>query len=329
VPFSILAGDGNPLKGSCTGAAPNDGVVSVTSAEWTISDQIVEPLIHTSETGSPTAFSSWVMPHLALGPTAAGGGNYVGPLAASIASVRRADIATRKSLPATRVHALTRTSRKRAAAKFCLATLPAPSLSAGGEQTVRSAHTSKLSFTVPAHSGDIDAIVLAPSTVTTKLVDPRGKVLATIAGGSAAGDGLFRTLTASASEPGVWHLDATEASAGAATQIEVAIHLTRSPLKAKLTLSEKKSKARNARRTLVFTARVNAGGAAERSATVTLILALTGRRPLRLRLRALAKHPGSYRATTAADITAATGLLMRVNSHANITSAQDELKPCR
>jgi pimeloyl-ACP methyl ester carboxylesterase len=65
VKFSVLAG--NPLPVMCKTVTPNDGVVPVESAFWTISDRATSGNVHTDLTGTAD-FSSFVKPRLAVGP---------------------------------------------------------------------------------------------------------------------------------------------------------------------------------------------------------------------------------------------------------------------
>lgn len=65
VKFSVLAGD--PLPVMCKTVTPNDGVVPVESAFWKIKDHAVSKNVHTELTGT-SDFSSFVKPHLAVGP---------------------------------------------------------------------------------------------------------------------------------------------------------------------------------------------------------------------------------------------------------------------
>ena len=65
VKFSALAG--NPLPTMCKSIVPNDGLVPVPSAIWTIGDHKESSSIHTDLT-STKDFSDFVKPHLAIGP---------------------------------------------------------------------------------------------------------------------------------------------------------------------------------------------------------------------------------------------------------------------
>ncbi len=65
VKFSVLAG--NPLPTMCKSIVPNDGVVSIPSAKWTITDNAESKSLHTDLTGT-NDFSNFVKPRLAIGP---------------------------------------------------------------------------------------------------------------------------------------------------------------------------------------------------------------------------------------------------------------------
>ncbi|MGB8507828.1 MAG: hypothetical protein WCD76_05450 [Pyrinomonadaceae bacterium] len=65
VKFSVLAG--NPLPVMCKTVTRNDGVVPVESALWKIKDNALSKNVHTDLTGTED-FSSFVKPHLAIGP---------------------------------------------------------------------------------------------------------------------------------------------------------------------------------------------------------------------------------------------------------------------
>ncbi len=65
VKFSVLAGD--PLPTICYAWEKNDGVVTVPSAFWQITDRATSGNIHTDLTGTAD-FSSFVKPRLAIGP---------------------------------------------------------------------------------------------------------------------------------------------------------------------------------------------------------------------------------------------------------------------
>ena len=305
VPFSILAGDAFHDTAICTGISPinigpglaNDGVVTVPSAFWTISDRTTEPLLHTSETGSQTAFTDWVMPHLALGPTAAGGGTYTGPLVPSArlgarraAAIRLKGAAVVRARPAATIASTN--------AKLCLTAAPVRPLSAGETATVHAGRTVSMAIRVPPHAGTLGATVLAQPTVTTRLIDPRGHVAQTIAAGSTTASGLFRTLAARAPRAGTWHLQVSAAAHAAASPVSIAVQFAHPPLQIKLSIGRVRSKSKRAS-ILRFTARVSARGRAARRARVIVELLVAGQRAVVLHLRAVHGQAGSYAAQSA------------------------------
>jgi pimeloyl-ACP methyl ester carboxylesterase len=305
VPFSILAGTGFHNVAACTNfgggigpGLPNDGVVTKPSAWWTISDRTTEPLIHTSETGSETAFTDWVTPHLAVGPNAAGGGTYTGPLVAGSARLGATPHTAARANANPSIRARAATSRK---PKLCLTAAPVPSLSAGETATVRAAHTVSMPIRVPPHAGTLTAVLLAQPAVTTRLLDPRGHLTQTIAAGSTAADGLFRTLSASAPRAGTWHLDASAAAHSGTSPVSIAVQFTRPPLHVKLSILQVGSKRKHAPRgpALRFTARVSATRSPAISARVIVELLMPAQHPVVLHLRAVHGHNGRYAAESA------------------------------
>jgi pimeloyl-ACP methyl ester carboxylesterase len=66
VKFSALAGK-TMVPVACTSIGPNDGIIPVTSAHWTVEDRGVVDVAHEDLTGT-RAFSEFVKPHLAIGP---------------------------------------------------------------------------------------------------------------------------------------------------------------------------------------------------------------------------------------------------------------------
>lgn len=65
VKFSVLAG--NPMTPVCYMLTMNDSVVAPASAIWTIEDNETQPVFHTDMISTPV-FSSFVLPHLRVGP---------------------------------------------------------------------------------------------------------------------------------------------------------------------------------------------------------------------------------------------------------------------
>ena len=149
VPFSVLAGDA--LSASCTGVGPTDGVVAVPSAIWILHDWKLEPLNHLQMTGSVTAFNTWVEPHLAAGPTAAGGGDYTGSLSSHQASIRRTSARRAAARRAAARRGASRNPRRTATpAKVCLRRTPVAAVSTSTDVTLSGGHSSSLPIAVPA-----------------------------------------------------------------------------------------------------------------------------------------------------------------------------------
>jgi pimeloyl-ACP methyl ester carboxylesterase len=288
VPFSILAGNADHIA-LCTTGIPlspvgeaNDGVVTVSSAEWTIADRIVEPLWHTSMTGSAEAFTTYVKPHIALGPGATGGGVYTGPLVATAADLRRDAIARGSSAPMRQARPVS--GRK---TKLCLAPPPVPGLSAGGEQQVSPSKTASLAVSVPAHAGFISAVILAEPGVTTRLLDPSGHTVESIAANSSASLGLFRTLRAKNPKTGTWHIES--ATAGGSTEVTISVILGKPPTNVSLKLVRQTATGK-----LHLAARITTAGKPTRRARVALVLDAPGARAITITLRAVRHHAGSY-----------------------------------
>ncbi len=309
VQFSVLAGD-LPLQ-LCSGSiVANDGLVAEQSTWYIYPDKAALPLTHIEETGSLRAFSEWVKPHLAVGPSKAHGGNYTGPLASSDSPApsdppASSDVLEASRFAATRARAAfrpravpTATGQK---AKLCLVAAPAPPISAGETTTLPAGGKTSMAIAVPAHAGKLTAVILAQATVTTQLLDPGGRVMQTIAAGSTAAGGLFRTLTVSSPRAGTWHLEAT-ASGGEGSEIVIAIEFGHPPSQAKLSVTQVKPKGKHAVRgtALRFTARVSANGRPVRGARVAVSLVVEGQRAVTLRLQAVRGHLGMYAAQTAA-----------------------------
>ena len=139
---------------SCAGSpgAPNDDVVSRTDAWWSIGDRGELPLYHTAMTSSSEAFSKWVLPRLALGPSAVGGGAYTGPATPSPATraapvkgeVVRASVA--------RSYAFARRSSF-GKSKTCLARTPTAPVSFGASKSVAPGKSVSIALRVPRRAG--------------------------------------------------------------------------------------------------------------------------------------------------------------------------------
>ncbi len=301
VPFSILAGIGFHKASLCTTPGElNDGVVTEQSAWWTIPDRTTAPLIHTSETSSEEAFNRWVKPHLTLGPTAAGGGTYSGPLASSSrvrAHLARAHLAKAGGTGAASASNARGASATHASkAKLCLSAVPAPSLSAGESTTVPATGKASMAIHVPAHAGTLSAIILAQPTVTTKLIDPHGHLAQTIAAGTPEAGGLFRTLSVKSPLTGTWQLQASSAPGAPQSPVSVAVQFGHQALQVKLSATQIHSKGKHASgaTTLRLTARVSASGHPAKGAHLVLKVLVAGQKAVVLHPRAIHHHLGSY-----------------------------------
>ena len=155
VRFSVLAG--NVLPAICTMAQPNDGVVSVESARWTIADAVEDDVLHTDMTET-APFSSFVKPRLAVGPAAYRGGGGGGPAA----RIMLIDDAAPK---------------------------PAASEKLDFAKLVKLAPGQKTEVTIPVKEArNFGLTLIAASTVSATLIDDKGAV---------AGTNLTRTPEAS------------------------------------------------------------------------------------------------------------------------------------
>lgn len=342
VPFSILAGNWFKRGAVCTAAgiphftnSPNDGVVAVPSAWWTISDHTTRSLIHTQETGSPAAFSGWIEPHLAVGPAKAGGGAYLGPLAAgaqlTALDARASRVRAVTARPSAAAHALAARPpalAPRSRGRLCLRSASTPPIATGASTSVRRGHEVNLPIHVPRHAGTLAAVVLARPSVTIALRDPRGHVVASSTAGSVAAQGLFRTLSARSPRAGTWHLEAS--SDGGSSQVAIAVQLARSPLTAKLALRAVKTRHKGGKhhtatgrarrqgkksgRAYRLTARVTLNRRPARKARVSVELLPPGGRPVALRLRPLRHGAGRYSARTRLRDPTATVVLLHVKT---------------
>ncbi len=300
VKFSIMAGDA--LSASCTGTGPNDGVVPVPSAFWTIADRGTLSILHWNMTSSPLAFSNWVVPHLALGTAAAGGGQYTGPL---VASNRRAARAARIAVRGAASDAKAPRATAATAGKLCLSPDPGGTFDSARSVDLTAGTSFRMAITVPAHAGELSVIVVALPTVTTKLIDPAGRIVETIAAGSDVANEMFRTLTASPAAAGTWHVEANSNTSG--DEILIGAEFAHPTASLKLTMIQLADAGKHAadRTVLRFTARVTASGKATRGAHVTLELSPAQGSQVRLHLVAQPDHPGSYSGETSALATPA------------------------
>jgi pimeloyl-ACP methyl ester carboxylesterase len=320
VPFSILAGDaftnfalctdafggvpsgsGTPGTTHGTGlAVPNDGVVSVPSAEWEIQDRTVEDLNHIQMTGSQMAFATWVEPHLALGPKAAGGGTYGGPLVPS----RRAHLRVADGARAAAQTAVARpadTNAKKATPRACTATESSAPLIAQTEASVASGHPVSLPVSVPDRAGEIGVSILTGPDVTSSLLAPDGRVVDSVQAGSAAAGGLFRSLTAIKPRSGGWRVEVSVPSGDAASDALIGVLIARQPLATSVAVKIVKRRLAHHRSMSVldFSVRVRVHGRPARSAREILALLGSAAKTTQLTLRAVKRRPGLYTGTLA------------------------------
>jgi hypothetical protein len=279
------------------------------------------------------AFTDWVMPHLALGPDAAGGGVYTGPLVPGqlVANIRRT--ARRRaagSIRAARADQVRATAaRETRTGGLCLASTPSPTLADGETATVRGGHTVMMAITVPAHIGTVDATLLAQPTVTSVLVDPRGRVVQKISAGSTGASGLFRTLTANSPAAGTWHLDASAAASAGASAVVIAVHFAQPPTHVKLAVAKLRAhgKPTSSAVRLRFSARVSADGRPAKGARATIEILVSGQHAIVLHLSAERGHADAYSAKPLPlrnPVPAA--VLVRAVTRAGSTTAQFELQ---
>jgi len=166
VPFSLLAG--NPKSHTCQDLTEGDGVVSLPSALWTLTDTETTNIGHTDMTGSATAFSALVKPRLtALGPPA-----------------RAAD--SRASEP------------PRAAA-------PQQQLLAARSVALEAGQTLDIPLGVQGATR-IGSAVAAPSGVASSLRNPAGDVIDAVSAGSSKARELVRTSDVASPVSGTWTL---------------------------------------------------------------------------------------------------------------------------
>jgi pimeloyl-ACP methyl ester carboxylesterase len=335
VPFSILAGIGFRKASVCTTPGElNDGVVTEKSAWWTIPDRTTAPLIHTSETGSEEAFVKWVKPHLAIGPTAAGGGTYSAPPLASSSRVR-AHLARAQLTRASGPRAASASNAKEASAthasktKLCLSTTPVPSLSAGETTSVQAGGKASMAIHVPAHAGGLSAVVLAQPSITTKLIDPHGHLAQTITAGTPEAGGLFRTLSVKSPPAGTWQLQASSAAGTPQSPVSIAVQFDHPPLQVKLSATQVPSKGKHVSgaTTLRFTARVSASGHPAKGAHLDFRVLIAGQKAVVLHLRAVHHHLGSYAAqyTPPKNLSSAV-VLLRASTKAGSSTATHQLQ---
>jgi hypothetical protein len=178
---SVEAGDIGTRK-LCNPSSENDDeIVPVSSAWWTIPDHgVMAGLKHTEMTGSRTAWTAWVGPHLAVDTDGHPQFGQTAAFAAPSAAARRLAAAT----PPSRLAAAT-----------------AVTLGAKRSTTVR--------VKVPRGDTALAIQLVAGSAVNASLINPAGHVVATQRGPSAEGSLGLRGLQVSKPTAGSWTLRLT------------------------------------------------------------------------------------------------------------------------
>lgn len=199
VKFSVLAG--NPLPVMCKTLVWNDGVVPVPSAIWQISDNAQSKSLHTDLTGT-SDFSSFVKPHLAIGPKGdhkpavnvpgAGGGTpglaRVSPMLSenTVALARTANGEVMASL----------FPRLYGAREFDVATLEAPDEPArpfAKAQTIAPGQT--VDVEIPVESAqNLGITFMAAPSISVTLLDDKGAVAGKNLSTSPEAKGIFRSI---------------------------------------------------------------------------------------------------------------------------------------
>jgi hypothetical protein len=317
VAFSILAGDRyGPLK-VCPGPYINDGVVTIPSAvAIPIAKVVQEPLGHICMTGAlapcaalaHTAFTSFVAPQLALGPTAAKGARYLGPLANVSAGH---DLRALRRAAAT-AHPAPTAERTRSAARLARTTLPCvgaaatPAVSDGASFTTSASHPHDFAISVPAGAGKLTVTVFVAPGATVSLVAPGRQVVQTVSAVTTATVGPFQTLSAASPRAGEWKIEIVDAPGSGANPAAVAVQFAHHPVRVALTAARVTLRSRSSRTTgLRFAARVSDAGHPASAARVTVVLGLLGS-TVALHLAPVNGQAGTYMATTTPPGSAAT-----------------------
>ena len=179
VKFSALAG--NPLPTICKDVKWNDGVVTVDSAKWTISDTAESKSLHTDLTGTKD-FSDFVKPRLAIGPRGDHNPETLqGPKAASAAYRPETSEFTRKIMP--RVYG----ARDQSVEASPVQSPFAKAIKIGAKQIVE--------VEIPVETArNFGLTFMADPLVSATLFDAAGAVGAKDLAGSPGARGWFRSL---------------------------------------------------------------------------------------------------------------------------------------
>jgi hypothetical protein len=185
--FSVLAGNTIPFPCDPIAHPPSDIVVTVESAFHTFGDTGFTKSIHIEMTGSRDDFRTWVLPHLAVGPSAG-----VQAAAESAAAAQGLALAGIESSGV-------------AASDLQLSAVETRLLAPGA--------TAEVPVEVPTTDALAVTVVAAPG-VGAALLDPQGKTVQTLVANSAAARQPFAaTLSAAQPAAGSWRVRLTNQGA--------------------------------------------------------------------------------------------------------------------
>jgi len=176
VKFSALAG--NPLPTTCKTIVPNDGFTPVPSAHWTIVDRAVSKSLHPELTGTAD-FSSFVKPHVAIGPRGDHGPAL--PQASEVMPVSGAQF-LKVGYPAMRAIAATSSATS-------------DSLKPDFAKAVTLAPKQTLDIDIPVQAAlDFGITFMAAREVSATLLDEHGAIVGKNLSTDAAASATFRSL---------------------------------------------------------------------------------------------------------------------------------------
>jgi len=191
VKFSALAG--NPLPTICKSVVWNDGVVSVPSAKWNISDTAETKSIHTELTGT-SDFSSFVKPRLAIGPK----GNH--------------DPAAPETVTGLVVRSIPHNYGVGYSPLLDLGIDPSTGSSTARYLKLAPKQSTAVELPVAALR-NLGVTFMADATVSLSIIDPGGKIITKNAAGSVESRSIFRSMFVdSPVAPATWRFVAENTS---------------------------------------------------------------------------------------------------------------------
>ena len=290
VAFSILAGE--HVLTTCFLGGAGDLVVEVPSALWEVADRMTMDVDHVSMTGSASVFDRFVRPRLAVGP-----GAKAAMAKAGVAAPARA-----------RAASAARPAARSAARSAAASGAPAPQLLTARRVKLKARGSAAVAIAAE-RGARLSVTLVAGPQVTSQLVAPGGRVVATVRAGSAVARQPLRSLSAPARRGGRFTLRLS--GARRAETVAVVAALTGGTLKLSASATQRKAGA-----PVAVTARLTRGGGrAVRGATVVATVRGSGRRAVRLTLRRA--RDGSYRATTRAGVAGSgAGVVLRAKAPA-------------